>query len=79
MLKTLQFFCFQRAFQPVCIARHFSYKSEISPEVLYPNSRQKLFTPDPPLPVSCTEKQTTLLYWFIEYYLKFSKYMFQYL
>lgn len=29
-------------------ARNFAYKSDLSPEVLYPKSKQQLFTPSPP-------------------------------
>lgn len=57
MFKSLRLFCVQKPFQTVCNAKHLSYKSEISPEVLYPNSKQKLFTPDPPQPVSCAKNQ----------------------
>lgn len=61
MLKTLRFICFQK--HTACVSRKFSYKSEISTGVLYPNSKQKLFTPDPPAPVSCANKEIL----FIEY------------
>lgn len=63
MLKTLRFICVQKWPPTMCVARHFSYKSDISPEVLYPNSKQKLFTPEPPLSVSCinNNKEKTVI------------------
>lgn len=51
MLKILRLVCHQRQFPAVNVIRHCSYKSDISTEVLYPESKQKLFTPPPPPPV----------------------------
>lgn len=62
MLKTLRLICFQKRSPSVCIARQFSYKSDISTEVLYPASKQKLFTPDPPLQVSWINNEKKLVH-----------------
>lgn len=53
MLKILRLVCVQRPF--LNVARQLSYKSDISTAVLYPTSKQKLFTPPPPPPVSTIE------------------------
>ena len=49
MFKVLRLVCQQR--QLPSAVRQFSYKSDISTEALYPNSKQELFTPPPPPPV----------------------------
>ncbi|XP_031628202.1 peptidyl-tRNA hydrolase ICT1, mitochondrial isoform X2 [Contarinia nasturtii] len=50
MFKVLRLICQQRQFSAVNAARQFSFKSDLSPETMYPNSKQKLFTPSPPPP-----------------------------
>lgn len=52
MFKVLRLAGFQRQFLAVNITRQYAFKSDISTEALYPNSKQQLFTPSPPPPVS---------------------------
>lgn len=52
MFNVLRLVCLQRQMSLVNVARRFAYKSDISTAVLYPKSKQKLFTPSPPPPVS---------------------------
>lgn len=52
MFNVLRLVCLQRQMSLVNVARQFAYKSDISTAVLYPKSKQKLFTPSPPPPVS---------------------------
>lgn len=52
MFKVLRIVALQRQIPAVNFVRQFAFKSDISTEALYPNSKQKPFTPSPPPPVS---------------------------
>lgn len=52
MLNSIRLICLRDQFPQKVINRLFSYKSDISTEILYPNRKQNIFTPSPPPPVS---------------------------